>query len=293
MEKHAFVILSTQRSGSTLLRLYLDQIKQIRAHDELFISQADGMDFFYSELHRSWLGRQYAPLVKGGRIIRGPLSGFLIRRYLKRLFSSSPKFGPPHPTGVTGVDIFSDSPPLTSCEAKAVGFKLMYNQLALFPEIERWLSDRPIGIVHLVRSHILDIVVSRKLAAARSLYHATDLSAISPIRPIELEPEKTLSEITGILDAQSRHHDRYCVKEGYLISSFERLSDSPLDEIGRICDLLGCNRPANIPEAPLKKVVNRPLHEVVRNYGAIIQVMKAAGFEKHPLTNLPMWADEA
>jgi hypothetical protein len=54
---------------------------------------------------------------------------------------------------------------------RAIGFKLMYDQVLRYPEILLYLRARKVRVIHLVRTNLLDIVLSREALALRRHPH--------------------------------------------------------------------------------------------------------------------------
>jgi hypothetical protein len=57
-------------------------------------------------------------------------------------------------------------------EFGAIGFKLMYDEAAPYPEILWYLRARGVRVLHLVRKNLLDIALSRMAMASRCHVHA-------------------------------------------------------------------------------------------------------------------------
>jgi LPS sulfotransferase NodH len=55
---------------------------------------------------------------------------------------------------------------------RAIGFKLMYPQVIRHPEILVYLRARQVRVLHLLRTNLLDIVLSREAMKARRFVHA-------------------------------------------------------------------------------------------------------------------------
>jgi hypothetical protein len=90
-------------------------------------------------------------------------------------------------------------------ERDAVGFKLMYGQARRNAAVVAYLLVRRVRIFHLVRSNLLDIVVSRETADARGRFHSSELYPspepdASPVS-VYLDP----STIAARLSAIDRH----------------------------------------------------------------------------------------
>jgi hypothetical protein len=90
-------------------------------------------------------------------------------------------------------------------ELEAVGFKLMYGQARRNAAVVAYLLARRVRIVHLMRSNLLDIVVSRELADTRGRFHSSELYPspepdASPVS-VYLDPS-TIAARLGAIDRQ-------------------------------------------------------------------------------------------
>jgi LPS sulfotransferase NodH len=146
-----YVVLSTQRSGSTWFRRMLDDHPDIRDFGEVF-------------LMRPWEGWRADDLVPFSHHLRdhGGRRPAVTARYLRCLRES------PTP-------------------AKAVGFKLMYGQLAQFPELLPLLLRHRFRLIHLVRDNHLDMVISRERDERLKITHTREKVDVPALH---LEPER-------------------------------------------------------------------------------------------------------
>ena len=158
-----FVVLSTQRSGSTWVVDMLNSHPRVLAQSELFMHGGEG--------HPQWGGdrdllywQTFIADKGGGRLVRP----YWLWHYLGRAFAARP-----------GID--------------AVGFKLMYSQLTriskpLMPAL--WLKRA--RIIHLMRRNALDVVLSKEAGARRAAcsMHATG-KTVEAVR-LRLDPDDLL-----------------------------------------------------------------------------------------------------
>ncbi|MBW3567447.1 MAG: hypothetical protein KY410_05720, partial [Proteobacteria bacterium] len=167
-----FIVLTTQRTGSSWLMDRLDHSPEVEGHMELFRFDVRreparaGTNDYPDEYPRFVESRDTQ--ARGRR-------PFAVFRYLREFYS----------------------------QRRAVGFKLMYSQLRDYPEILPWLVWRRLPIVHLVRANHLDVVVSERLADATGHSHAVEESAsTAPVR-LDLDPDYVLRKVRK-LERQQR-----------------------------------------------------------------------------------------
>jgi LPS sulfotransferase NodH len=162
-----FVVLSTQRSGSTWVVDMLTSHPRVVAYSELFMHGGEGTPRWGKEQDLPYW-QTYARGKAGGRIARP----YWLWKYLGQAFRERP-----------GID--------------AIGFKLMYSQLTriskpLMPAL--WLKR--VRIIHLIRRNALDVVLSKEAGAARQgRLHARDGEPVEQVR-LELDTDTLLRRMT-------------------------------------------------------------------------------------------------
>jgi LPS sulfotransferase NodH len=140
-----FILLATQRTGSTWVRDMLNSHPDVKVYNELFLRGAKGVP--------KWQPNdiQFASTFLEER---AGTPRVLTRRYWT----------------IKLLDRIFDQPTV-----QAAGFKLMYEQALSSPEILPYAAIKRVAVIHLVRRNLLDVIVSSKLAEASGIYHvATD-----------------------------------------------------------------------------------------------------------------------
>jgi LPS sulfotransferase NodH len=162
-----FVVLSTQRSGSTWVVDMLNSHPGVLTYSELFMHGGEGTPNWSAEQDIPYW-QTYARDRRGGRVARP----YWLWHYLGQAFEERP-----------GVD--------------AIGFKLMYSQLTrisrpLMPAL--WMKR--VRIIHLIRRNALDVVLSKEAGAARQgRLHARDGEEVEQVR-LNLETDTLLRRMT-------------------------------------------------------------------------------------------------
>jgi LPS sulfotransferase NodH len=163
-----FVVLSTQRSGSTWVVDMLNSHPRVVAYSELFMHGGEGRPTWGTEQDLLYW-QTFIAEKGGGRLARQ----YWLWHYLGRAFAARP-----------GID--------------AVGFKLMYSQLTriskpLMPAL--WVKRA--RIIHLIRRNALDVVLSKEAGEARrGVLHARDGQAVESVR-VRLSTEDLLKRMTA------------------------------------------------------------------------------------------------
>lgn len=133
-----FIVVSTQRTGSSWLMGRINSVTGAQGHLELF----------YDDIRR-------APARAG-------------RNDYPRFFEIGDTF--PGRTRVARIFAYLDK---FYSRPGAVGFKVMYSQLRQYPEVLLYIAVRRLAVVHLVRRNDLDVILSGELAKATKTFHAT------------------------------------------------------------------------------------------------------------------------
>lgn len=246
-----FVILTAPRSGSARLVDVLNSHPRVAAYGELFLpgTQED----------ERVCGSQNPPLFTRYALNDGrPRSkvGLLRKRiaYLNGLYGRN--------------------------EAEWVGFKLVYKQASLNPGVLTYLTLRRAKVVHLIRSNVLDSVISWETARARGLFHARKGDVVAPVR-VELD-EETLPE-------RLDHHE-YAIalargwirnlRLPYTEAFYEELTGPrQAEKLARILAFLGIEPTAGALRSDLVRMNPTDHRELIANYDEIRSTLAGSRFE--------------
>jgi hypothetical protein len=77
---------------------------------------------------------------------------------------------------------------------RAIGFKLMYDQLRQYPEILAYLRVHRVHVLHLFRLNLLDIVLSREAMKSRRNVHARSPAERETIR-VEVDTRRLVRDL--------------------------------------------------------------------------------------------------
>ena len=135
-----FVLLASQRTGSTWVIDTLNGHPEVTAYSELFLHGGVGYPKYGGAkdlpFYESFVGADAAEDLGSDRL----------ERYLERVFRDR-------------------------SNATAIGFKLMYGQATAYPGVRSYLRRHEVRVVHLVRHNLLDVVVSMNAALSRCPSH--------------------------------------------------------------------------------------------------------------------------
>lgn len=252
-----FVLLATQRTGSTWVQEMLNSHPDLKVYSEMFLSYATGMPMWEPrdvEFANTYL---QARVRRPARLSRH----YWTIRYLQRLFDQS--------------------------EIGAVGFKCMYNQIKPNPAIAAYLASAPVRVVHLIRRNLLDTVISARLAEAGGVYQlASDGRPPIPWSPTEiqrlkvrLEPDRTLADLRRL--SRERDWIRLALRLLRIPTCEVAYEDLVHDNrgFGRILRFLGVGGEVQL-HSGLRKLNAQPPSEVVENFQELESALSATRFER-------------
>ncbi len=149
-----------------------------------------------------------------------------------------------------------------SADYQAMGFKLMYNQLAQKPELLVPLTLRRYRLMHLVRHNILDVVISRTIMRETGRSHTAD-SNVETIC-VRLNPEDVVARLerTARRMEQVRRFVRWMPLPSTEVS-YEHLSAEPAATVSRLLAFLDLKQKDVIVESQLKRINSgRPIDKI-------------------------------
>ena len=243
-----FVVLSTQRSGSTWVVDMLTSHPRVVAYSELFMHGGQGTPKWGQEKDLPYW-QTFISDKRGGRLAR-PVH---LWRYLGQALEERP-----------GVD--------------AIGFKLMYSQLTriarpLTPAL--WLKR--VRIIHLMRRNALDVVLSREAGEARrGVLHAREGQPVESVR-VRLGTDDLLQRLTAherqIEGARVRFKR---VGIPYTEVIYEDLVANEKQGFDELFRFLGVD-PAPVSSS-LQKVNPTSHEDLIENYGEVREALEGTKF---------------
>jgi LPS sulfotransferase NodH len=255
-----FMVFGNQRTGSTLIASKLNSHSRIICYEEVFLPWVDSDPSL-----RSWLSAAGRP--QWLRAVPGMRTAFL--------------------NALLDINGLPD-------DASAVGFKVMYNQMSLWPRLaylapragqllqdrslQRWLCVNHVVIVHTLRRNRLKALVSHALAAQSGRFHSRDPVAgnhtvVIPVRGlkarlhrIEQAEKVARAAILGLPTVEVFYEDY--------------ISVGGADQDNRLCAALGQTAPEGGLSSPLQKVASDNLLDVIANYDQVAACLSGTRFER-------------
>lgn len=238
-----FVILTTNRSGSTWLMSTLSNLPRVTSQGELFLPRRRSSQ-------KRWD------------------SDFAIPRFVE-VKSEVWRFRP--------FSVFSYLNTLYN-RPGTVGFKLMYAQLGLFPEILAYLVWHRVRVVHLIRRNHLDVVLSYAVKAKIGRAHLLSGQSAPDDMSVELNTEDLIKQIAWLQKKQSiaRKFLRWSRLPQLEIIYEDLVHDR--DHFRLILDFLSINFKEAIPASTVVKITNKKHCEMIRNYERVKAVLANSRF---------------
>ena len=237
-----FVIVGTQRTGTTWLRTLLDSHPSIHCFGEVL-----NLDDVTEASYPKYVGA--AP----GRKLRHWLhrSG-LLDEYLDQLLQSD--------------------------SGTSAGFKLMYSMTSWypyqFPMVLAYVRRRDLAVIHLTRQDVFRTHLSRVTARARKLWHTDKTLGARP--PVAI-PTATLLKSLRTLSHQDLIWRRKLAEFQPLSISYEDLVDNFDVTTGQILAYLDADSEVAL-NSNLKKINSDELHDVIENFEDVRDVLAGSEF---------------
>jgi len=241
--KNNFIVLTTQRTGSSMFMDVLNGYPDIEGHMELFLDQARtspgiaGKNDLIRYFEWKDLNFSFRP--------------FSVWKYLSILYAKKP----------------------------SVGFKLMYSHLRNYPDIFPYLAFKRIKIIHLVRKNYLDIIISEKIADFTGKSHTTDKTEVNS-ETLYLDPVETLNKILK-LESNTKKIRKLISKFimcNKLEVYYEDVVNDPVTTLSKVKFFLDIDISADQIQSNLKKRQTKKKSEIISNYDEIYSTLINAGF---------------
>jgi LPS sulfotransferase NodH len=243
-----FVLLSTQRSGSTWVIDMLNSHSRIAAYSELLLENARGTP--------EWGGAKDMPFFESfldgyAKNNHKELDNALFQ-YLDTVFEPRMSF-------------------------EAIGFKLMYTQAGAYPDVVKYITQHGVHLCHLIRNNHLDKLISKKLAVTRGVFHARSGEQLNVAR-IRLNTATLLSELDREEKDVNVARQRYArLGLPYIEVYYEELKRT-LPGFGQLIAFLGLDPIAHSLHSTLR-IVNESDHvDVIENYDSVKGILRGTRY---------------
>ena len=239
-----FVVLTTNRSGSEWIISTLNNFPGVSAHGELFLPRPRNLD-------KKWDAE------------------FAYTRYFETKFKS---------LTIRPFSVFSYLDTLYSMAGK-VGFKLMYKQLGLYPEILAYFIRHHIRVIHLVRKNHLDVMLSYAVKAKIGQAHLLVGQSAPDKLQVELDTRNLVRQFSWLQKQQNMAKKllQWC-KLPHLEVNYEDVVGNQAHYFNLIGDFLSINYEEEMPRSPLTKIRKGTHRDMISNYEQVKKVLADSKF---------------
>jgi LPS sulfotransferase NodH len=180
-------------------------------------------------------------------------------------------------------------------DVKAIGLKLMYDQISLVPKISynlppvgrilhdvgmlQWLRDHNALIIHTLRRNHLKTVVSHARAAHTNEFHRRGESQSPSDVQIALPLRGLKARLNRIELAERVARDAIKGMPSIEVWYDDYVGSQRLEVEKRICAELGQNVPVGGLQSPLIKVSSDNLRDAISNYDEVAALLSGTRFE--------------
>ncbi|MFV8819492.1 sulfotransferase [Haliea sp. E17] len=269
-----FIILTMPRSGSTYIRLWLNNHPEVRCHGEVFLRTYPALDGYrhFTESHkkRYFLTKCFGNPAMSRVSYNLPLAR-LTQEYLTSLFSNPEHSAPFTEFGKGRIY----NPQVSHDSEKAVGFKLMYQQLLDFRCLFKWINSDDIKIILLTRDNLLEMYISNLMMVKRGIAHTSSKQLVDKIH---ISPKKACRAMAKMEHNASKMRDQF-ESEKVLEITYEEFFKQHESCASRIWSFLGVDA-QNVTSPSLKKISSHRVDEKVKNYKELADALSGTPYER-------------
>lgn len=277
-----FIILSTQRSGTTYLVNYLDSHPAIECGLELFLlkkyHQEYEEDRFYNYCsHSSFRNLRYRVGNIFGTFYN---SAFTKRMMVKDGFQSTIPLlllGAIRPRLHKGLasSFLNEYFGCSNKRIEAKGFKLLYSQANMFDLNLNSLSKKGYKIIHLLRRNPLNIIVSIRRKEISGIVHS---KTKEPQIKIEIDIDNLVRKL-DILSNTVKYYKKLLTGQDCIEIFYEDFFANKEAETNRMLGYLNVGKCAHL-SCELIKITNGNLEEIISNYSDVHRTLKGTEYER-------------
>jgi len=264
-----FILITSQRTGSTYISNYLHNHLEIAMYEEVILNQLStpgGLKefakdnkfykFLFKVYNISLVRRVHAKLP-----FYFPVN-IVLKKYLEHFFKRKKEY-------INDNNFFNSATNKLVNEPKALGFKLMANQVYKIPYLKKWIKDNDVKIIILKRKNILEKYVSGITRYKRNIAHSTKKVENVKITIDLNELKKYIENITN----EYRKLDMFRKDKEFISIYYEEFFSNMEMNIEEIFRFLEVDEKQNCEKPQLKKLNSQSLDEIIENYNEVIQYL--------------------
>jgi LPS sulfotransferase NodH len=244
-----FMIVGTQRTGTTWIRTTLCSHPSVQAFGEVFLYSHGRLPLFRTagkdvvQSYGTYI--DHSPWRKIMHFVRRRA---IVEEYLDQLYADS--------------------------SAGATGFKFMRTQAKQFPSVIQYAMEHRIKIVHVVRENVLKTYISRETAKQRRIAHCTQSL---PVEQITVPTDFLVKKLDQIA---SDNFAWECIFSAapYLKLVYEEFVDHKVQELSRLFTFLSVPQDQTVSSS-LVKINPHAIRDVVINFADVSRCLKGTPYE--------------
>jgi len=158
---------------------------------------------------------------------------------------------------------------------KAVGFKLMYNQLEYYGFLKKLIKNENLYVIHLIRNNALKIHLSKLTRRERGVAHST--CKVKEVK-VRVDPRTILHHLSRIVKKRERMKKMFPDNPYLEITSEDFFAHHP-EVSKKVLDFLEVDR-CEVRAPNLKKLNPDSVRRIIENYDEIFKVLKGTPYER-------------
>jgi LPS sulfotransferase NodH len=245
--KTQFVVLTTQRTGSSMLMDLINAHPEIQSYGEVFLDRPRTEEAWNKTAWPTWRFYEY-------NLAHRTMRPFITFQYLDQLAAEG----------------FSKAP--------VTGYKLMYGHLARKKEILWYWRSRKCKVIHLIRENHFDNLLSQHFNKQFRIQHVVEGQKQQVSQQIHLDTHQLLDKLQRLAKRKA-YHQKLLKFLGYdhLEITYDGLIHRKAETLQHIESFLGIAHYQGY-ETKFKKVDSRSYADKIANYEEVRSVLAGTPF---------------
>ncbi len=244
-----FMIVGTQRTGTTWIRTTISSHPSVDAFGEVFLYSHGRLPIIRTAGHD--VAENYGAYIANSplrRIMHFTRRRAVVEKYLDHLYSRT--------------------------DAKAIGFKLMRTQARQFPTVIQYANAHHVKIVHVVRENVLKTYISRETARVRKVAHSMQRV---PVQQITISTETLIRKLNQIA-SDNFFWETLFPADRYMKLIYEEFVDNKVEQLDRLFKFLSVMPDLHVSSA-LVKLNPHAISDIVTNFSEVSRCLQGTPYE--------------
>jgi len=277
--KNLFIIITSGRTGSTYIRLWLNSFLDIRCHGEILRGNSkDGIRMFLNQnltikLFRRFFGDHKTTFKYN------PVSKYFVKSYFNSLLNNPNHSAPWHTMEHWNDYLAQDS---YDIGANNVGFKIIFDSYQYYyykKHLEfnfKYLNPK---IILLKRKNLLELLISFKLANNSGIFHSEKDINGGYAGALYLPTENIVNELDHLEELYVNMNSEF--KEYQIFNLYYEdffYSENSIDYQNKLREFIGSKSIKQKNPPKLKKLTKASVEEILINYNDIESILKKSKY---------------